>query len=97
VPVLLQFLPLREDFEESAPVVSALLLLLGTNVPAVTSSLPKVLAIFAKMLGPPMSQLKPEARQHLVATLKQHAQAFAPIVASLSVDEQTVLTSVVQQ
>ncbi|KAI0849195.1 ARM repeat-containing protein [Daldinia vernicosa] len=63
LPVLVDLLPLKEDYEENKPVYQCLHKLYVLSNPTVQELTPKLLNVFQQVLGPPEGQLEPETRE----------------------------------
>ncbi|KAI0003539.1 ARM repeat-containing protein [Xylariaceae sp. FL0662B] len=63
LPVLVDLLPLREDYEENKPVYQCLHNLYVLNNPTIQELTPKLLNVFQQVLSPPEDQLEPETRE----------------------------------
>ncbi|KAF9397952.1 hypothetical protein BGX21_008330 [Mortierella sp. AD011] len=75
LPVFVQALPLKCDFEENAPVYTLLLSLIRAQNVWVGNNLPKLLSIFAEVLSKE-DELKPQTRQEMVEVIKELNQQF---------------------
>jgi len=62
VPVLVNLLPLREDFEENKPIFECIVGLYQHGNPTIQQLTPKLLPIFEQVLAPPEDQLDDETR-----------------------------------
>ncbi|KAF8471306.1 putative importin beta-4 subunit [Kalaharituber pfeilii] len=67
---LIQQLPLKEDFEENAPIYEMLVQLYRASNPNVFVMTQQLVAIFSQVLSPPEEQLKPETRAQLIELIK---------------------------
>ncbi|KAI8824519.1 armadillo-type protein [Fimicolochytrium jonesii] len=87
LPVVLDNLPLKKDYEENEPVYRCILHLVRTNNPLLLQNMPKLLNIFAQALSPPEGQLKDNTRAEileLLTTLKtHHLESFQTMVAGM--------------
>ncbi|KAL0942995.1 karyopherin kap123 [Colletotrichum truncatum] len=70
LPAIVNVLPLKEDYEENAPIYQAIYKLYDQQNPTVQQLTPKILPILQAVLSPPEEQLEPETRQ-LVQKLAQ--------------------------
>ncbi|CAK7220315.1 hypothetical protein SCUCBS95973_004117 [Sporothrix curviconia] len=70
LPVVVERLPLKEDFEENQPIYSCIYHLYEHNEPTVQQLTPQLLNIFAKVLSPPEEQLDDETRALLRRTVQ---------------------------
>jgi importin-4 len=65
LPVLVDLLPLKEDFEENKPVYECIAKLYEMQNPTIQELTPRLVPVFHKVLGPPEEQLEPETREGL--------------------------------
>ncbi|KAL9631360.1 MAG: hypothetical protein Q9204_004262 [Flavoplaca sp. TL-2023a] len=70
LPALVSVLPLKEDFEENAPVWGCLVRLYSEGEPTILGLTPKMLPILEHVLGPPEEQLDDETREQVVQLVK---------------------------
>jgi HEAT repeat protein len=70
LPILLQSLPLKKDYEENVPILSCLMFLLRENNAVIMQHLGSLMSIFESVLSPPDIQLDDEIRGELVQLLK---------------------------
>ncbi|KAF6816644.1 karyopherin-like protein [Colletotrichum sojae] len=70
LPALVDVLPLKEDFEENAPIYQAIYKLYDAQNPTVQQLTPKILPVLRTVVGEPEEQLDAETRQ-LVQKLLQ--------------------------
>ncbi|KAF9880602.1 karyopherin kap123 [Colletotrichum karsti] len=73
LPAVVDVLPLKEDYEENAPIYQALFKLYDQQNPTVRQLTPKILPVLQSVLSPPEDQLDDETRQ-LVQKLVQALQ-----------------------
>lgn len=70
LPAVVNVLPLQEDYEENAPIYSAIYKLYELSNPTVEQLTPQLIAIFEKVMSPPEEQLEPETRETLQRTVQ---------------------------
>lgn len=70
LPAVVDVLPLKEDYEENAPIYQAIYKLYDQQNPTILQLTPKILPILQAVLSPPEEQLDAETRQ-LVQKLAQ--------------------------
>ncbi|KAL8982681.1 MAG: hypothetical protein Q9205_002886 [Flavoplaca limonia] len=70
LPALVSVLPLKEDFEENAPVWGCLVRLYSEGEPTILGLTPKLLPVLEHVLGPPEEQLDDETREQVVQLVK---------------------------
>ncbi|TDZ15791.1 putative importin subunit beta-4 [Colletotrichum orbiculare MAFF 240422] len=70
LPAIVNVLPLKEDYEENAPIYEAIFKLYDQQNPTVQQLTPKILPILQAVLSPPEDQLEPQTRE-LVQKLAQ--------------------------
>ncbi|KAG4300916.1 hypothetical protein PCK1_002993 [Pneumocystis canis] len=70
LPVLISFLPLRNDYSENSPVYSAIMKLYRLNDVNIISLTEQLIPIFATVLGPPEEQLTESIRNELIELVK---------------------------
>lgn len=63
LPVIVERLPLTEDFEENKPIYTCIFKLYEHNEPTVGALTPKFISLFGKVLSPPEEQLDDETRE----------------------------------
>lgn len=63
LPALVGLLPLKDDFEENAPVYKCLFQLYEQNEPTIQSLTPSLVPVFQAVLSPPEDQLDDETRE----------------------------------
>ncbi|RDW75125.1 hypothetical protein BP6252_06267 [Coleophoma cylindrospora] len=80
MPVLVNLLPLTEDYEENQPIYQCIIGLLQQQEPTVMSLLPKLMPIFASVLGEPAEQLDLETRTKMVEMVKAIASKHPELV-----------------
>lgn len=80
LPVLVDLLPLKEDYEENKPVYECIMKLYQQGEPTVQQLTPKLIPVFEKVLGPPQEQLDDDSRVHVKQTVHflygQHPDLF---------------------
>ncbi|ORX93243.1 ARM repeat-containing protein [Basidiobolus meristosporus CBS 931.73] len=69
LPVFLQALPLRRDFEENEPVYRCIFTLIRANNPIIMSHAQHLIQVFQQVLSPPEFQLKPKTREEMTEIL----------------------------
>ncbi|KAL3422058.1 karyopherin-like protein [Phlyctema vagabunda] len=72
--VLVEILPLTEDYEENKPIYECIIGLLEQQEPTVMQLLPKLIPIFASVMGEPAEQLDMETRKKMIHIVKLIAQ-----------------------
>ncbi|KAF4122067.1 importin-4 [Geosmithia morbida] len=81
LPSIINVLPLKEDYEENAPIYQNIYQLYDQSNQTVQQLTPQILSILEKVMGPPEEQLEPETRELLKRTVqglyKQQAGLFA--------------------
>jgi len=82
LPVLVDLLPLKEDYEENEPIFTCIAGLYQHQNAAVISLTPQLIPIFAAVLGEPAEQLEDETRAKVIATVKFIAEKNPSIVQS---------------
>ncbi|ORZ23832.1 armadillo-type protein [Lobosporangium transversale] len=75
LPVFVQALPLKRDFEENEPVYQLLFSLIRTQNSWVGNNLPRLLQIFTEVLSKE-DELKPHRRQEMIDIIKSLNQQF---------------------
>ncbi|KAF9109703.1 hypothetical protein BGX27_007294 [Mortierella sp. AM989] len=75
LPVFVQALPLKRDFEENEPVYTLLFSLIRAQNVWVGNNLPKLLSVFAEVLSKE-DELKPHTRQEMIEVIKGLNQQF---------------------
>ncbi|RPB24422.1 ARM repeat-containing protein [Terfezia boudieri ATCC MYA-4762] len=70
LPQLVQQLPLKEDFDENAPIYEMFVQLYKASNQVVFNLTPQLALVFAQVLSPPKEQLNPETRRQLVELIK---------------------------
>lgn len=70
LPVLVDLLPLKEDYEENKPIYECITGLYEHQNATIMSLTPKLLPVFAAVLDEPTEQLDPETRNRIVAVVK---------------------------
>ncbi|KAI9840460.1 MAG: hypothetical protein M1837_001616 [Sclerophora amabilis] len=79
VPVLVDLLPLKEDFEENEPVWGMIVSLYQSNNSVIQQQTSSIVSALEKVLGPPTEQLTEETRENLTKLVKylhQHQPAL---------------------
>ncbi|KAK8233961.1 karyopherin Kap123 [Phyllosticta capitalensis] len=71
LPRLVELLPLREDFDENAPVYRMIITLYEHQEPTIQQLTPQLMQVFEKVLGPPQEQLDEETRSALVSLVQK--------------------------
>ncbi|CAG8438463.1 984_t:CDS:10 [Funneliformis caledonium] len=79
--VIMDTLPLKQDYEENEPVFKCIFYLFRANNSFVLNHIPDFLKIFAQVLSPPEDQLKDHTRQELIDLIKALNQQFPDVVA----------------
>lgn len=74
LPVLVNILPLKEDFEENKPIYECIVGLYQHGDATVQQLTPKLVPIFAHVLGEPREQLEDDTRAKLVEAVKYLGQ-----------------------
>jgi len=74
LPVLVQLLPLREDYEENDAVFGMIVALYQAQNPVIQSLTPQIITVLQKVLAPPEEQLREETRGQ-VQQLVQYLQS----------------------
>ncbi|KAI5807953.1 armadillo-type protein [Peziza echinospora] len=82
LPPLATHLPLKEDYEENAPIYEMLVQLYRASSPVVFGITPQLVSIFAQVLSPPEEQLTPETRAQLAELIKFIYQKDSSIIAN---------------
>ncbi|KAH0565288.1 hypothetical protein GP486_001324 [Trichoglossum hirsutum] len=83
LPLLVDLLPLKEDFEENKPIYEMLVKLYESSHQTVRRLTPQLIPVFAKVLGPPQEQLADETRGQLAELVKYiHKQEPSLVVGS---------------
>lgn len=94
LPVVLGSLPLEHDFEENTPVFNALILLLNKGSPLILSALPKIMDVFAAVLGSD-DQISEHVRKDILEFLNGfkalHAADFEGVLASMAPENAAAL------
>ncbi|CAL3962565.1 unnamed protein product [Diplocarpon coronariae] len=70
LPVLIDLLPLKEDFEENEPIFSCLTGLYQRQNQDIIALTPRLIPVFAAVLRNPVEQLDDETRAKVIATVK---------------------------
>lgn len=101
LPVLLNALPLRDDYNENEPVFSALMYLIATGNAVIAKHMPKLCSVFAQVIGPnAKGGVTPLLQQRLVQCLKQMRQQygdqFLQLLNTLKPEEKQLLMAVMQ-
>ncbi|KFY28297.1 hypothetical protein V493_02999 [Pseudogymnoascus sp. VKM F-4281 (FW-2241)] len=74
LPVLAGLLPLKEDYEENAPIYTCIVNMYQAGNSVVQGLTPQLVPVFAAVLGEPKEQLDEETRAKLVDTVKYIAK-----------------------
>ncbi|XP_077982824.1 importin-4-like [Glandiceps talaboti] len=97
LPILMQCLPLKQDFEENVTVFSCIVSLFNNRHPLIIQQIPVLLGVFAQVLG--TEQIKSETQILLVGMVKEiHQQSpenFQKIISTLPPELVTKLNMVV--
>ena len=91
LPVLVDLLPLKEDFEENKPIFECIVGLYQHGNETVQALTPKLMSVFASVLAPPQEQLDDETREKVRETVKYLAKQSPSLV-----EGNEVLTAVVR-
>jgi hypothetical protein len=70
LPVLVDLLPLKEDYEENKPIYECITGLYEHQNATIMRLTPQLIPIFASVLGEPAEQLEPQTRNRIVAVVK---------------------------
>jgi hypothetical protein len=70
LPVLVELLPLKEDYEENKPIYECITGLYEHQNPTIMALTPQLIPVFAAVLGEPAEQLEPDTRSRIVAVVK---------------------------
>jgi len=81
LPVFIQSLPLREDFDENEVVYSSILSLLQSGNPAIAQCMKETLTMFAKVISADTTQL--DVKNNIIQVLRQFKQQFGAQVAQV--------------
>ncbi|KAI9106207.1 ARM repeat-containing protein [Phlyctochytrium arcticum] len=97
LPVVMQHLPLKKDFQENEPVFRCIVYLLQNNNPYLLSNMPGLLNVFVQVLGPPETQLTESTRASIIGLLQSlksnHSDSFQTMIAGLGPEVQTALVA----
>ncbi|XP_005096783.1 importin-4 [Aplysia californica] len=74
LPVVMQLLPLKEDFEEYVTVFTCLMKFYGDNVPEIVPFIPKILSVVTVVVG--TDKIKPETQSVLVQFVQNVREKF---------------------
>lgn len=80
LPVLVDLLPLKEDFEENKPIFECIVGLYQHGNETVQSLTQKLMPIFASILSPPEEQLDDETREKVKETVRYLAKQNPSLV-----------------
>ncbi|CZS97445.1 related to protein carrier KAP123 [Rhynchosporium agropyri] len=80
LPVLVDLLPLKEDYEENEPIFTCIAGLYQHQNADVISLTPKLVPVFEAVLGEPAEQLEDETRAKVIATVKFIAEKNASLI-----------------
>lgn len=80
MPVLVDLLPLTEDYEENKPIFDCIIGLVQQQNPTIMQHLPKLMPIFATVLGDPIEQLDLETRKKMIEMVKFIAEKQPDLV-----------------
>lgn len=70
LPMMVDVLPLKEDYEENGPIFECITGLYKQSHPTVLSLTPKLIPVFIAVLGEPKAQIEPNIREKIVETIK---------------------------
>lgn len=70
MPILVDLLPLSEDYEENTPIFECITGLYHHNNSTIIELTPKLIPVFASVLSEPAEQLDDPTRQKVIATVK---------------------------
>ncbi|EHK99024.1 putative importin subunit beta-4 [Glarea lozoyensis 74030] len=70
LPVLVELLPLKEDYEENKPIYECITGLYEHQNPSIMALTPQLIPVFAAVVGEPAEQLEPDTRSRIVAVVK---------------------------
>ncbi|KAJ2895055.1 uncharacterized protein MKZ38_006962 [Zalerion maritima] len=82
LPPLVALLPLKEDYEENAPVYKCIFGLYERSEPTIQSLTPQLVLVFEQVLGPPSSQLNADTRSTVCALVAELYKAQPNLFAS---------------
>jgi hypothetical protein len=74
LPVLVDLLPLKEDYEENTPIYECIVGLYQAGNATVQELTPKLIPVFAHVLGEPKEQLEDETRAKLIEAVRYLAK-----------------------
>ncbi|KAG4304273.1 hypothetical protein PORY_002248 [Pneumocystis oryctolagi] len=80
LPVLVSFLPLKNDYSENSPVYSAIVKLYRLNDINIISLTEQLIPIFAAVLGPPEEQLADSVRKELIELVRALNTDYSGII-----------------
>ncbi|KAF4630480.1 hypothetical protein G7Y89_g7655 [Cudoniella acicularis] len=70
IPILVDLLPLKEDYEENKPIYECITGLYQHENPTIIGLTPKLIPVFASVLDDPVEQLDLETRNRIIAVVK---------------------------
>lgn len=82
LPSVVNVLPLKEDFEENAPIYQCIYKLYEHSNPTVEQLTPQLINVFEKVLSPPEEQLEQETREILQRTVQVLYKAKPDLLAN---------------
>ena len=82
LPAVVNVLPLKEDYEENAPIYQCIYKLYEHSNPTVEQLTPQLISIFEQVLSPPEEQLEPETRETLQRTVQVLYKAKPALLAN---------------
>lgn len=74
LPVVVDLLPLKEDYEENKPIYECIVGLYQQGNAVVQGLTPQLVPVFAQVLGEPKEQLDAETREKVIETVKYLAK-----------------------
>lgn len=80
MPVLVDLLPLTEDYEENTPIFECITGLYQSENPAIIELSAKLVPIFASVLSPPAEQLDDETRAKVISVVKFIGEKNAALI-----------------
>ncbi|CAM1505853.1 Fc.00g114900.m01.CDS01 [Cosmosporella sp. VM-42] len=82
LPAVVNVLPLKEDYEENAPIYQCIFQLYNISNPTVEQLTPQLIGIFEKVLSPPEEQLEQDTRETLQQTVQVLYKAKPALLAN---------------
>ncbi|KAM3079655.1 hypothetical protein ACMFMG_006068 [Clarireedia jacksonii] len=70
LPVMVNLLPLKEDYEENEPIFECITFLYSQSNQVILQLTPKLIPVFAAVLGEPEGQLEVETREKVIGIVK---------------------------